>query len=63
MSIFSGGFMNKINELRYQIESLREKLLNLLTHNDDLHSPELIALSDELHGALNEYHRLLGIGK
>ena len=55
--------MNKINDLRYQIESLREKLLNLLTHNDDLHSPELIALSDELHGALNEYYRLIGIGK
>jgi hypothetical protein len=63
MSIFSGGFMNKAMELKYQIESLREKLLSLLTQDDNLHSPELIALSEELHNALNEYHRLIGIGK
>ncbi|MBB6218088.1 hypothetical protein HNQ80_004227 [Anaerosolibacter carboniphilus] len=53
--------MDRIAELRYQIELLREKLLSLLSHHEDLHAPELIVLSNELHDVLNEYYRLLGI--
>ncbi|KXG73875.1 Spo0E family sporulation regulatory protein-aspartic acid phosphatase [Thermotalea metallivorans] len=55
--------MDKIEQLKMQMESLRDQLSQLLDRHNSLHAQELIQLSDQLHQMMNEYYKLLGLDR
>lgn len=55
--------MDKNEQLRMKMESLRDQLSQLLDRHDSLHAQELIQLSNQLQQIMNEYYKLLGFDR